>query len=83
LVTVIPTLDEAKLFYFAALAVIGSTMFCFKSAKRFPAPERASPALPIPTPQGRPEARGLVPALGFCVAGCVSAETEIRGRRVG
>jgi hypothetical protein len=49
LVTVIPTLDEAKLFYSTALAVIGSTMFCFKSAKRFPAPERASPALPIPT----------------------------------
>jgi hypothetical protein len=38
LVTVIPTLDEAKLFYFAALAVIGSTMFCFKSAKWLTAP---------------------------------------------
>jgi hypothetical protein len=31
-------LDEANLFYSTALAVIGSTMFCFKSAKWLTAP---------------------------------------------
>jgi hypothetical protein len=59
---VIPTLAKKTLFSSTALAVIGSTMFCFKSAQRFPARERASPALPTPTPQGRPELRGLARA---------------------